>query len=207
MYSTNVNKCFDSKILSSNIISAWTLKIYVFVSPAQFPVLLFCTMLYGTFFVSSKKELCIIICLQIFLSFLFLTISFELLSLIWQGEISWRDDDESASPLIRSVYFAVGSILRILVFSPAAITSVTVYIDGVRLGNAHQASGPLYVLKWSPQNYSEGTHQIDVTVQVRYLLAFFVLNLYIVMCAISLHVTRGKMHDNWLDIFLMDYVC
>lgn len=144
---------------------------------------------------------------RFFLSFLFLTTSFELLSLTWQGEISWRDDDKSATPLIRSVYFAVGSILRILVFSPAAITSVTVYIDGVRLGNAHQASGPLYVLKWSPQNYSEGTHQIDVTVQVRYLLAFFVLNLYLVMCAISLHVTRGKMHDNWLDIFLMDYVC
>uniref|UniRef100_A0A8B9S400 Transmembrane protein 62 n=1 Tax=Apteryx owenii TaxID=8824 RepID=A0A8B9S400_APTOW len=55
--------------------------------------------------------------------------------------------------------------IRILAFSPSFITSVKVCIDGVHLGNAHQASGPLYVLKWSPQNYSEGFHHIDVTVQ------------------------------------------
>ncbi|POI34367.1 hypothetical protein CIB84_001880, partial [Bambusicola thoracicus] len=65
-------------------------------------------------------------------------------------------------PLVKILY---STHIRILAFSPVAITSVTVYIDGVHLGNAHQASGPLYVLKWSPQNYSEGTHQIDVTVQ------------------------------------------
>uniref|UniRef100_A0A8B9P0P8 Transmembrane protein 62 n=1 Tax=Apteryx owenii TaxID=8824 RepID=A0A8B9P0P8_APTOW len=58
--------------------------------------------------------------------------------------------------------------IRILAFSPSFITSVKVCIDGVHLGNAHQASGPLYVLKWSPQNYSEGFHHIDVTVQVSY---------------------------------------
>uniref|UniRef100_A0A8C3NDW3 Transmembrane protein 62 n=1 Tax=Geospiza parvula TaxID=87175 RepID=A0A8C3NDW3_GEOPR len=55
--------------------------------------------------------------------------------------------------------------IRILAFSPSVIISVKVYIDGVHLGNAHQVSGPLYVLKWSPQNYSEGFHHIDVTVQ------------------------------------------
>ncbi|XP_062491664.1 transmembrane protein 62 isoform X1 [Pezoporus occidentalis] len=55
--------------------------------------------------------------------------------------------------------------IRILAFSPSVITSIEVYIDGVYLGNAHQVSGPLYVLKWSPQNYSEGFHHIDVTVQ------------------------------------------
>ncbi|XP_021259116.1 transmembrane protein 62 isoform X5 [Numida meleagris] len=65
-------------------------------------------------------------------------------------------------PLVKILY---STHIRILAFSPAAITSVKVDIDGVHLGNAHQASGPLYVLKWSPQNYSEGTHQIDVTVQ------------------------------------------
>ncbi|XP_053836169.1 transmembrane protein 62 isoform X2 [Vidua macroura] len=54
---------------------------------------------------------------------------------------------------------------RILAFSPSVIISVKVYIDGVHMGNAHQVSGPLYVLKWSPQNYSEGFHHIDVTVQ------------------------------------------
>ncbi|KAM9015872.1 transmembrane protein 62 isoform 2-T2 [Ara ararauna] len=55
--------------------------------------------------------------------------------------------------------------IRILAFSPSVITSIKVYIDGVYLGNAHQVSGPLYVLKWSPQNYSEGFHHIDATVQ------------------------------------------
>uniref|UniRef100_A0A8B9FJW8 Transmembrane protein 62 n=1 Tax=Amazona collaria TaxID=241587 RepID=A0A8B9FJW8_9PSIT len=55
--------------------------------------------------------------------------------------------------------------IRILAFSPSVIASIKVYIDGVYLGNAHQVSGPLYVLKWSPQNYSEGFHHIDVTVQ------------------------------------------
>ncbi|NXE07996.1 TMM62 protein, partial [Lophotis ruficrista] len=55
--------------------------------------------------------------------------------------------------------------IRILAFSPYVVISVEVYIDGVHLGNAHQVSGPLYVLKWSPQNYSEGFHHIDVTVQ------------------------------------------
>ncbi|RMC00509.1 hypothetical protein DUI87_23123 [Hirundo rustica rustica] len=65
-------------------------------------------------------------------------------------------------PLVKILY---STHIRILAFSPSVITSVKVYIDGVHLGNAHQVSGPLYVLKWSPQNYSEGFHHIDVTVQ------------------------------------------
>ncbi|KAF2980067.1 hypothetical protein EK904_009503 [Melospiza melodia maxima] len=67
-------------------------------------------------------------------------------------------------PLVKILY---STHIRILAFSPSVIISVKVYIDGVHLGNAHQVSGPLYVLKWSPQNYSEGFHHIDVTVQVR----------------------------------------
>ncbi|XP_037994352.1 transmembrane protein 62 isoform X1 [Motacilla alba alba] len=65
-------------------------------------------------------------------------------------------------PLVRILY---STHIRILAFSPSVIISVKVYIDGVHLGNAHQVSGPLYVLKWSPKNYSEGFHHIDVTVQ------------------------------------------
>ncbi|XP_066854815.1 transmembrane protein 62 isoform X1 [Anser cygnoides] len=68
----------------------------------------------------------------------------------------------SHEPLVKILY---STHIRILAFSPSVITSVKVYIDGVHLGNAHQASGPLYVLKWNPQNYSEGSHQIDVIVQ------------------------------------------
>uniref|UniRef100_A0A8C0BGR9 Transmembrane protein 62 n=1 Tax=Buteo japonicus TaxID=224669 RepID=A0A8C0BGR9_9AVES len=65
-------------------------------------------------------------------------------------------------PLVKILY---STHIRILAFSPSVIISVKVYIDRVHLGNAHQVSGPLYVLKWSPQNYSEGFHHIEVTVQ------------------------------------------
>ncbi|XP_072786128.1 transmembrane protein 62 isoform X4 [Taeniopygia guttata] len=65
-------------------------------------------------------------------------------------------------PLVKILY---STHIRILAFSPSVIISVKVYIDGVHLGNAHHVSGPIYVLKWSPQNYSEGFHHIEVTVQ------------------------------------------
>ncbi|NXP76542.1 TMM62 protein, partial [Ramphastos sulfuratus] len=65
-------------------------------------------------------------------------------------------------PLVRILY---STHIRILAFSPSVIVSINVHIDGVHLGNAQQVSGPLYVLKWSPQNYSKGFHHIDVTVQ------------------------------------------
>ncbi|KAJ7344782.1 hypothetical protein JRQ81_000732 [Phrynocephalus forsythii] len=55
--------------------------------------------------------------------------------------------------------------IRILAFSPSPITLVKVTVDGVHLGDAVHVSGPLYVLKWSPQNYSRGFHQIEVIVQ------------------------------------------
>ncbi|NXF98011.1 TMM62 protein, partial [Eubucco bourcierii] len=65
-------------------------------------------------------------------------------------------------PLLRILH---STHIRILAFSPSVIVSINVHIDGVHLGNAQQVSGPLYVLKWSPQNYSKGFHHIDVTVQ------------------------------------------
>ncbi|XP_053883291.1 transmembrane protein 62 isoform X1 [Malaclemys terrapin pileata] len=65
-------------------------------------------------------------------------------------------------PLVKILH---STHIRILIFSPSFITSVKVSIDGVHLGDAHHVSGPLYVLKWNPQNYSEGLHHIDVTVQ------------------------------------------
>ncbi|XP_074853189.1 transmembrane protein 62 isoform X3 [Carettochelys insculpta] len=68
----------------------------------------------------------------------------------------------SHEPLVKILH---STHIRILVFSPSFITSVRVNIDGVHLGDAHHVSGPLYVLKWNPQNYSEGLHYIDVMVQ------------------------------------------
>ncbi|KAM3851808.1 transmembrane protein 62-like [Vipera latastei] len=55
--------------------------------------------------------------------------------------------------------------IRILAFSPSPIKFVKIMIDDIYLGDAIQVSGPLYVLKWSPQNYSQGFHQIAVTVK------------------------------------------
>ncbi|XP_070613994.1 transmembrane protein 62 [Erythrolamprus reginae] len=55
--------------------------------------------------------------------------------------------------------------IRILAFSPSPIKFVKIMIDDIYIGDAIQVSGPLYVLKWSPQNYSQGFHQIAVTVE------------------------------------------
>ncbi|XP_058017954.1 transmembrane protein 62 isoform X2 [Ahaetulla prasina] len=55
--------------------------------------------------------------------------------------------------------------IRILAFSPSPIKFVKIMIDDIYLGDAIQVSGPLYVLKWFPQNYSQGFHQIAVTVE------------------------------------------
>ncbi|XP_023446985.1 transmembrane protein 62 isoform X2 [Dasypus novemcinctus] len=55
--------------------------------------------------------------------------------------------------------------IRILAFSLSSITSVTVKIDGVHLGEAIHLSGPIFILKWNPRNYSDRTHNIEVIVQ------------------------------------------
>ncbi|XP_046510708.1 transmembrane protein 62 isoform X3 [Equus quagga] len=55
--------------------------------------------------------------------------------------------------------------IRVLAFSLSSITSVTVKIDGVHLGQAIHLSGPIFILKWNPRNYSNKTHNIEVTVQ------------------------------------------
>ncbi|MEE6492619.1 hypothetical protein FKM82_016613 [Ascaphus truei] len=55
--------------------------------------------------------------------------------------------------------------IRVLAFSTTPITSVKVSIDGVELGEAARASGPLYVLEWNPANYVTGLHKIKVQVQ------------------------------------------
>ncbi|KAM9645655.1 transmembrane protein 62 isoform 2-T2 [Trichechus inunguis] len=54
---------------------------------------------------------------------------------------------------------------RVLAFSSSSITSVAVKIDGVHLGEAVHLSGPIFILKWNPRNYSNGTHNIEVIVQ------------------------------------------
>ncbi|XP_045303951.1 transmembrane protein 62 isoform X3 [Leopardus geoffroyi] len=55
--------------------------------------------------------------------------------------------------------------IRVLAFSLSSITSVTVKIDGIHLGQAIHLFGPIFILKWNPRNYSNGTHNIEVIVQ------------------------------------------
>lgn len=55
--------------------------------------------------------------------------------------------------------------IRVLAFSTSPITSVTVKIDEVYLGEATHLSGPIFTLKWNPRNYINGTHNIEVIVQ------------------------------------------
>ncbi|OBS60401.1 hypothetical protein A6R68_08480, partial [Neotoma lepida] len=55
--------------------------------------------------------------------------------------------------------------IRVLAFSLSPITSVAVKIDGVNVGQAAHLSGPIFILKWNPKNYSNGTHTIEVSVQ------------------------------------------
>ncbi|XP_069475389.1 transmembrane protein 62 [Ambystoma mexicanum] len=55
--------------------------------------------------------------------------------------------------------------IRVLAFSSSPITSVQINIDGVPLGEAVHVSGPLYVLKWIPQHYTRGLHNIQAKVQ------------------------------------------
>ncbi|KAF4787923.1 Transmembrane protein [Turdus rufiventris] len=94
-------------------------------------------------------------------------------------------------PLVKILY---STHIRILAFSPSVIISVKVYIDGVHLGNAHHVSGPLYVLKWSPQNYSEGFHHIDVTVQARVLFGLIVL-IQITLLVVFRHIQKPALKE------------
>ncbi|EQB77524.1 cyclin-D1-binding protein 1 [Camelus ferus] len=65
--------------------------------------------------------------------------------------------------------------IRVLAFSLSSITSVAVKIDGVHLGQASHLSGPIFILKWNPRNYSNKTHNIEVIVQARVLFVMIVL--------------------------------
>ncbi|XP_046316931.1 transmembrane protein 62 isoform X5 [Marmota monax] len=65
--------------------------------------------------------------------------------------------------------------IRVLAFSLSSITSVTIKIDGVNLGQAIHLSGPIFILKWNPRNYSNGTHNIEAIVQARVLFVLIVL--------------------------------
>uniref|UniRef100_A0A8C2BEY8 Transmembrane protein 62 n=1 Tax=Cyprinus carpio TaxID=7962 RepID=A0A8C2BEY8_CYPCA len=55
--------------------------------------------------------------------------------------------------------------IRLLAFSESPIAAVHVSVDGVSLGKAFSAGGPLYVLQWDPMLYATGLHTIRVKVE------------------------------------------
>ncbi|XP_014404285.1 PREDICTED: transmembrane protein 62 isoform X3 [Myotis brandtii] len=82
--------------------------------------------------------------------------------------------------------------IRVLAFSSSSITSVTVKIDGVHLGEATHLSGPIFTLKWNPRNYINSTHNIEVIVQARVLFVLIVL--------IQLFVLIIYRHQRYLEL-------
>ncbi|KAM7156410.1 transmembrane protein 62 isoform 2-T2 [Molossus nigricans] len=80
--------------------------------------------------------------------------------------------------------------IRVLAFSLSSITSVTVKIDGVHLGQAIHLSGPIFTLKWNPKNYSNRTHNIEVIVQARVLFVMIVL---IQLCILIIFRHQGHL--------------
>ena len=51
-------------------------------------------------------------------------------------------------------------------FSPDPIISVTILLDDKDIGVVQHVTGPLYVAKWQPSDYSEGIHTITVIAKV-----------------------------------------
>ena len=56
--------------------------------------------------------------------------------------------------------------LRILAFSNASITTVTVKLNGKHHGEAIHIEGPLFVIQWNPLMFANGLHSIAVHVVV-----------------------------------------
>ena len=55
---------------------------------------------------------------------------------------------------------------RTLVFSPEPIVSVNILLDDKDVGAMDHVTGPLYVAKWRPSDYSNGIHSITVIAKV-----------------------------------------
>ena len=51
-------------------------------------------------------------------------------------------------------------------FSPDPIISVNILLDDKNVGVVDHVTGPLYVAKWKPRDYSNGIHSITVVAKV-----------------------------------------
>lgn len=55
--------------------------------------------------------------------------------------------------------------IRLLIFPPSQTLTVDLYIDKVKIGEAQNIKGPLYVLPWRPEQFKSGLHHITAVVK------------------------------------------
>lgn len=55
--------------------------------------------------------------------------------------------------------------IRLLIFPPSHTLTVDLYIDKVKIGEAQNVKGPLYVLPWKPEQFKSGLHHITAVVK------------------------------------------
>lgn len=58
-------------------------------------------------------------------------------------------------------------ICRLLIFPPSHALTVDLYIDKVKIGEAQNVKGPLYVLPWKPEQFKSGLHHITAVIKVQ----------------------------------------
>lgn len=69
-------------------------------------------------------------------------------------------------------------ICRLLIFPPSQTLTVDLYIDKVKIGEAQNIKGPLYVLPWKAEQFKSGLHHITAVVKVQIM---FCRNLNVVI--------------------------
>lgn len=85
-------------------------------------------------------------------------------------------------------------ICRLLIFPPSHTLTVDLYIDKVKIGEAQNVKGPLYVLPWKPEQFKSGLHHITAVVKVQIM---YCRNLNVVI-----HVPYGGFLE--ISLLLLD---
>ena len=78
-------------------------------------------------------------------------------------------------------YIKLVLLSRILVFTPADVTDVSVSIDEQPIGQAEHSSGPLYVLAWQPELIRSVVHSYSFPHSSRNTIA--------ILCSITVELS------------------
>lgn len=81
-----------------------------------------------------------------------------------------------------------------MIFPPSHTLTVDLYIDKVKIGEAQNVKGPLYVLPWKPEQFKSGLHHITAVVKVQIM---YCRNLNVVI-----HVPYGGFLE--ISLLLLD---